>query len=208
MDDTLLFIPPCCVDKKLPQAIMQAPRRALTFYTHGDVSMEKMYRAISYLVSDPHVMVLTMPSLSHQTLAFLRQCFEREWITDLVLSTCRDVSTLVKTYLADFSRHVLYTHDDNVSLLSSHLVLYTDTQMLSINGPMWEISGSYSLAAYTMFFQPNYDISAKGDFANPLMNILLPDVLRMRKQYNYRDDLSVSAWLHRFIKFSFPPYSD
>ena len=36
MNDTL-FIPPCCVDKKLPRAIIQAPRRALSFYTHGDV---------------------------------------------------------------------------------------------------------------------------------------------------------------------------
>lgn len=26
MDDTLLFIPPCCVDKKLPKAVMQAPQ--------------------------------------------------------------------------------------------------------------------------------------------------------------------------------------
>ena len=24
MDDTLLFIPPCCVDSKLPRAVMQA----------------------------------------------------------------------------------------------------------------------------------------------------------------------------------------
>lgn len=41
MDDTLLFIPPCCVDSKLPRAVMQAPSRVLTFYTHGDVTDRK-----------------------------------------------------------------------------------------------------------------------------------------------------------------------
>ena len=50
MDDTLLFIPPCCVDKKLPKAVMQAPRRALSFFTHGDVLVDKFVHAIGYLV--------------------------------------------------------------------------------------------------------------------------------------------------------------
>ena len=67
MDDTLLFIPPCCVDKKLPRAVMQAPHRALTFYTHGDVTMEKFYRAVSYMVIDAHVMVIAMPAVEPET---------------------------------------------------------------------------------------------------------------------------------------------
>ena len=51
MDDTLLFIPPCCVDKKLPKAVMQAPRRALSFFTHGDVLVDKFFHAIGYMVA-------------------------------------------------------------------------------------------------------------------------------------------------------------
>lgn len=70
MDDTLLFIPPCCVDKKLPQAITQAPHRALSFYTHGDVTMEKFYRAASFLINDPHTLVVAMPIVFSETMSF------------------------------------------------------------------------------------------------------------------------------------------
>ena len=73
MDDTLLFIPPCCVDKKLPQAVTQAPQRMLVFYTHGDVTMEKFYRAISFLVIDAHVMALSMPTANNDRFVFLQQ---------------------------------------------------------------------------------------------------------------------------------------
>lgn len=93
MDDTLLFIPPCCVDKKLPKAVFQAPQRMLTFYTHGDVTMEKFYRAVSHLLVDAHVMVLSMPVVSFENFSFLQQCFERGWITHLILSTCRNVTS-------------------------------------------------------------------------------------------------------------------
>ena len=57
MDDTLLFIPPCCVNKMLPKAMKEAPRRMLSFYTHGDVTAEKFYRAISYEMISRHVLV-------------------------------------------------------------------------------------------------------------------------------------------------------
>ena len=124
MDDTLLFMPPCCVDKKLPKAVNQAPYRQLTFYTHGDVTVEKFYKAVSYLMIGSHVMVLTMPSPKQETFVFLQQCFEREWITHLVLSTCRSCDTLIAKYLGDYADRIIYAQSDDVSDLSSHMVLY------------------------------------------------------------------------------------
>ena len=72
MDDNLLFIPPCCVDKKLPKAVMQAPRRALSFYTHGDVLLDKFFHAIGYLAD-------TTPNRtgSNRTFMELKYDFER-----------------------------------------------------------------------------------------------------------------------------------
>ena len=92
MNDTL-FIPPCCVDKKLPRAIIQAPRRALSFYTHGDVLIDKFFHAIGYMADvNPNraqkkhfcVMVLAMTvsrtSATGYIINYLYTCFERGWI--------------------------------------------------------------------------------------------------------------------------------
>ena len=83
MDDTLLFIPPCCVDQKLPKAVIQAPHSQLTFYTHGDVTAEKFYKALSHLMIDAHIMVLTMTSPKQETFMFLEQCFELRQVAEL-----------------------------------------------------------------------------------------------------------------------------
>ena len=201
MDDTLLFIPPCCVNKKLPQAIMQAPRRALTFYTHGDVSMEKMYRAVSYLITEPHVLVVTMTDLSMTTAAFFAQCFDREWITDLVLTTYTDVSAVIDKYLAEYRDHISYARSHSVSDLSSHMVLYTNNQAIIITGPMLEKPSTVTLVQYNMFYLPSFDPSAHGDWSNPLLNVLLPDVLAHR-----RTNTPVTPVLMRFHNYTFPPY--
>ena len=120
MDDFLLFIPPCCVNKMLPKAMKEAPRRMLSFYTHGDVTAEKFYRAISYEMISRHVLVLAMPVVSNEMLAFLAQCFERDWISHLILSTGRNIEDMMDTDMMDFpSRSVYWSqhrrHDGQVS---------------------------------------------------------------------------------------------
>ena len=210
MDDTLLFIPPCCVDKKLPRAVMQAPHRALTFYTHGDVTMEKFYRAVSYMVIDAHVMVIAMPVVEPETLVFVQQCFERKWITHLVLSTSRDCQTLLQRYLSEYNDRILYTNGSDVTDLSSHLVLYNADRALVLNGPMYErpFNGT-RLVAYNMVFYPNHSLSAsQHDWGNPLRNVLLPDVLRHRKVLSKEQKMALPAALSFFIHLEFPPYDE
>lgn len=209
MDDTLLFIPPCCVDKKLPKAVMQAPHRALTFYTHGDVTMEKFYRAVSYLLIDSHMMVLSMPVLTVETFMFLSQCFERNWITSLVLSVRRSCSPLLEKYLAEYKSRVLYVCSKDVSEVSSHMVLYNKDRALYICGPMYEQPHMNAMSAYNMMFIPNYTFASDDvDWGNPLRNILFPDMLRHRQQaYSLKGNVVVPS-LSRFLHNKFPPYKD
>lgn len=209
MDDTLLFIPPCCVDKKLPNAIIQAPHRALSFYTHGDVTMEKFYRAVSFLVADPHVMVVSMPVVFSETMAFLAQCFDRGWITDLVLSTQRPVGSLIERYLSGHRDHVLYVSSDDVTHAAAHMVLYSRRQALTIAGPMFSRANSV-LSAYTMIYHPSYIFSSLDlDWGNPLRNVLFVDTMRHRKNLKMRKATHLcSTLLDRFIHMEFPPYKE
>lgn len=182
MDDTLLFIPPCCVDNKLPKAVNQAPHRQLTFYTHGDVTVEKFYKAVSHLVIDSHVMVLTMPLPKQETFMFLEQCFERGWITHLVLSTYRSCDSLIAKHLGDYADRIIYAQSDDVSDLSSHMVLYNKDRALTLTGPMFDRPQiDVRLAAYTIVFHPSHLLNSTADWGNSLRNILFPDVLRQRK---------------------------
>lgn len=210
MDDTLLFIPPCCVGKKLPKAVNQAPHRQLTFYTHGDVTAEKFYKAVSHLVIDSHVMVLTMPSPNQETFIFLEQCFEREWITHLVLSTCRPCDTLMAKYLSDYADRIIYAQSDDVSNLSSHMVLYNKNRALTLSGPLFNRPQmDVRLAAYTIVFYPSHLLNSTADWGNPIRNILFPDVLRHRKKMFANGVKRIKdKEIDRFIHLEFPPISE
>ena len=207
MDDTLLFIPPCCVDKKLPKAVNQAPRRQLTFYTHGDVTVEKFYKAVSHLVIDSHVMVLTMPSPKQETFMFLEQCFERGWITYLVLSTYRSCDTLMAKYLGDYTERIIYAQSDDVSDLSSHMVLYNKDRALTLNGPMFDRPQTEkALVSYTLVFHPSHLLNSTSDWGNSLRNILFPDVLRQRKKIFAGGIKRIKdREIDRFLHLEFPP---
>lgn len=208
MDDTLLFIPPCCVDKKLPKAIGQAPHRQLTFYTHGDVTVEKFYKAVSHLLMDAHVMVLTMPSPREESFALLRQCFERGWITRLVLSTYRSCDSLLAKYLSDYIDRIIYTQSDDVSELSSHMVLYNKDRALTLSGPMYDRQQTdVRLASYNLVLYPSHVLSTSSDWGNPIRNILFPDVLRHRKKM-FAGGLKriKDKEIDRFIHLEFPPF--
>ena len=210
MDDTLLFMPPCCVDTKLPKAVNQAPHRQLTFYTHGDVTAEKFYKAVSYLMIGSHVMVLTMPSPKQETFVFLQQCFEREWITHLVLSTYRACDTLIAKYLSDYADRIIYAQSDDVSDLSSHMVLYNKDRALTLSGPMYDRPQTdVRLAAYTLVFYPSLLLNSAADWGNALRNILFPDVLRHRKKM-FAGGLKriKDKEIDRFIHLEFPPISE
>lgn len=210
MDDTLLFIPPCCVDNKLPKAVNQAPHRQLTFYTHGDVTAEKFYKAVSHLVIDPHVMVLTMPSPKQETFMFLEQCFERGWITHLILSTLYSCDSLLHKHLGEYADRIIYAQSDNVSFYSSHMVLYNQDRALTLNGPMFDHPQTdAALVSYNLVFHPSHLLSSTSDWGNPLRNILFPDVLRQRKKiFAGGVKLIKDKTIDRFIHLEFPPFKE
>lgn len=208
MDDTLLFIPPCCVDKKLPKALTQAPHRTLTFFTHGDVVVEKFYRAVSYMLIDPHVMVLSLEQAGNDVLTFLSLCFDRGWISSLVLLTRHDETEGVRRFLGGYVGRVLYVVSKDVTDAASHMVLYNDERALELFGPMYARGyNGVCLAAYHLVFYPSYCLATTStDWGHPLRNALLPDVLAARKVYGKAGGEIVSD-LHRFLRLEFPPYT-
>ncbi len=209
MDDTLLFIPPCCIDNKLPRAIYQAPRCALTFYTHGDVTMEKFHRAVAYMIGGSHMMVLAMPILEPETMAFFLQCLERNWVTSIVLLSNRDQRRMVEKYLAGYEERYFYTFSKDVTELSSHMALYNEDRSLTINGPMYARSfNNICLVSYSAMFHPSYNLnSRKDDWGIPLRNLLMPDVLAARKDKE-QTRREHTTDIDHFLHLEFPPFNE
>lgn len=206
MDEKLHFIQPCCVNSKLPIGIDQA-RGIFSFYTHCDVPMEKFHRAISYKVGEPHVMVLTMVNITKETLQYLEQCFERNWISDLILSTASDKTSLVSKYFLAYQSHVRYAvSESTVTHATSHMVLYNDDKALTLAGPMYNVAGTDALAAYTVMVHNHYGLFTSKECGNPLLNILLPDVMRHRQACLPNDRSSYSVRIQKFLNYTFPPY--
>ena len=209
LDDTLLFMPPCCVDRRLPQAIMQAPGRTLVFYTHGDVLMENFFRAVAFMVDDPAVMVLSMSLLASENAVFLQQCFERNWITDLVLSTSSESEKLINLHLAEYRDHILYVNTDDATDQSSHMVLYTKKKALVLTGPMYNRFRASGLTAYNVTLYPNMGtFSDNLNWGHPVRNVLFPDVLRHRQKVLKGKLTVASPALKCFLHAEFPPYKD
>lgn len=221
MDDTLLFIPPCCVDKKLPKAVMQAPRRALGFYTHGDVLLDKFFHAIAYLAdTTPNrtaknhfcVMVLAMTvsrtSATGYMVHYLRTCFERKWITHLVLSTDKNVEDWIDIHLQEYKDRILYTSHKDISTQTSHMVLYNEEKAFTLAGPMLDTPNG-KLSHYSMVLYPDYSAcSNTSDWSNPLRNICFPDILRHRKRVAKSKQIVKSRILYRFLQADLPPYPE
>lgn len=220
MDDTLLFMPPCCIDRKLPIAVMQAPRRALTFYTQGDVIVEKFFHAAACLIDDinPHhkqnycVMVLSSTvsrtSATGAMIVYLRTCFERGWITHLVLSTDKSVEDWLDIHMQEYRSRILYLHHKDVTPQASHMVLYNAYKAFTLTGPMLDTVSS-KLSSYTMCLYPDQSgWSNSGDWTNPLRNACMPDVLRHRQQVRKEKREIKDMILNRFLKANFPPYDE
>jgi len=221
MDDTLLFIPPCCVDRKLPGAIMQAPRRALSFYTHGDVTMMKFFHAVSCLVDgNPNdkaknnycVMVLattvSRTSPTGEMIVYLRSCFEHGWITHLVLSTDKSVEDWMDIHLQEYRDRILYVHHKDITLQTSHMILYNADKAFTLMGPMLDTTNG-KLSHYSMVLYPDHSgWSNSSPWSNPLRNACFPDVLRHRRQVAKEGREVKDMLLSRFLKANFPPYPD
>ena len=221
MDDTLLFIPPCCVDKKLPKAVMQAPRRALSFYTHGDVLVDKFFHAVGCMADTNPVrgtknhfcvMVLAMTvsrtSSTGYIINYLKTCFEREWITHLVLSTDKSVEDWIDIHMQEYKDRILYVNHKDVTVQTSHMVLYNEEKAFTVAGPMLD-TPTGKLSYYSMVLYPNYSTcNDASDWSNPLKNILFPDILRHRQRVAKEKRKVDSIILNRFLQSKLPPYEE
>ena len=183
----------------MPTAMQQSVKGYLVFHTHCDVTFEKFYESVAHRVPGPSVLVLNMVNPTVTTLRTLAMYFDKGWVSDLVLCTYNDIIASVENELKDYLNHVLYAHSAPVSDLTGHMVIYNDTQSITVCGPM--ISNpmrTINLATYTLAYQANMATQKRdGIWGFHLRNVLFTDTMMQGK--NRSIIKQKSARLQRFL---------
>ena len=106
-----LYIKSCCIDKKLPKMLRENEGRLITFYSQGEWHVEKLWDAVSHMVSnviqstDPEVpvahtggrihMLLVLPTLDAHILETILRYRKRGWFSHLTV-ICHNTSLSFK----------------------------------------------------------------------------------------------------------------
>ena len=104
------YIEPCCCDRQMP-ALVKSHKTAF-FQTAGDVTVQKMMKAVSHLAGSQMEMVLVADAVDIKLLRYIKQYFTKGWITSLLLLTLEDQQAMVAAELKGLS--VTYAQDESI----------------------------------------------------------------------------------------------
>lgn len=181
-----LYIPPCCIDKKLPKLLRDNMGHMVPFYSQGDWSVERLWDATSHMVSnvvqssDPahaieHTggkvrMLLILPCLDRHIMETILRYKQHHWFDRLTI-ICHTSSLTVaqhKDYECQLSsiapESLVSVHLGKRAAAQQSMWLRWDDktlQTLFVSGPMFTTKiGNPTFAAYTASF---IDASHKQD---------------------------------------------
>ena len=108
------YIEPCCAERQLPQLLRESKGMAF-FQTSGDVTVDKMMRAVGCMVGQPCEMWFVAHEVSVEILRMIRYWLQRGWLNGVRIMTQVDCGEMVDAELcaADgLQETVTYAHDE------------------------------------------------------------------------------------------------
>ena len=108
------YIEPCCCERQLPQLLRESKGMAF-FQTSGDVTVDKMMRAVGCMVGQPCEMWLVAHEVSVEILRMIRYWLQRRWLNGVRIMTQVDCGEMVDAEFCavEGSQEVVtYAHDE------------------------------------------------------------------------------------------------
>lgn len=105
------YIEPCCCDRQMP-ALVKSHKTAF-FQTAGDVTVQKMMKAVSHMAGSQMEMILVAQAVDIKLLRYVKTYFSRGWFTHLLLLTREEQADLVSKELK--GQNVTYAHDPSIT---------------------------------------------------------------------------------------------
>lgn len=103
-----MYQEPCCIERTLPQLLKEHP--LCTWQTNGDVTFDKIVKAISYLAGNSISTTLMLPTIDIQILRVLAWLHSRGWLKSVSILTKKDQSELINAELQNMEDKSAYNH--------------------------------------------------------------------------------------------------
>lgn len=147
-----LYIPPCCIDKKLPPLIKNGGSCTF-FYSQGDWGLAKLWNAVSCLVESSQFTFLSVEMLDVEILRFIRNYLDKGWIRGIAIVTSKDCTDIVKDELSGLLDRVWYAPNVSAATHSNVWIRTSGTRSLVVSGPLSiKELGSGHFSAYSAHY--------------------------------------------------------
>lgn len=125
---------PCCIERTLPM-LLRKNNGLLPFQTNGDVTVEKLLKAVSHLAGNTLDIIVATPAIDIPTLRLFRWYYERGWLHSLTVLTQTDQTDFIKNELpAELALTVLSS--DRIADGTGMLIINGETQTVIVQGPL------------------------------------------------------------------------
>lgn len=154
-----LYIPPCCIDRKLPP-IVRAGGPCSFFYSQGDWGVAKLWGALASLVSGTDgntLCVLVIDDVDEFLLRIIANYMDRRWIRAMVLITSTDRTSMVKAGLSGCLDSICYCGNRDEAKHSNLWIRSNGKLSLAVVGPLDKGSGNKHFCSYTASLSQNFD---------------------------------------------------
>ena len=74
-----MYIEPCCCHRQLPALLREHENRVVAFQTSGDVTMQKLMDAVSFMAGREHRLLLVVPNMDVKMERHIRHYVDRGW---------------------------------------------------------------------------------------------------------------------------------
>lgn len=197
-----LYIPPCCIDKKLPKLLRDHQSQMVVFYSQGDWNVERLWNAVSHMVSNvtqssnpdqavTHTggavhMLLVLPCLDRHIMETILHYKQHAWFDRLTV-ICH-TSSLNLDQHQDYAKQLssispdvkVSIHLGKKAASQQSLWLRWDDktmQTLLVSGPMFTTKiGNPPFATYTATFLDGQQAAADTTSLSPLPSSILTQV--------------------------------
>lgn len=137
-----MYQEPCCIERTLPQLLKQSP--LCVWQTNGDVTFEKIVKAVSYLAGNEIAITLMLPEIDVSMLRVVSWLHARGWLQSVDVLTKKDQSELVNNELSAMDDKHAYFHS---RVEESMLVINGEKNIVIVQGWL----GSQVMAAHRQY---------------------------------------------------------
>lgn len=139
---------PCCIESTLPQLLKKYDW--LPFQTSGDVTVEKILKAVSYLAGNNLDIIICLPAIDVTILRLFAWYHRRGWLKAFTVLTATDQSELIRNELP---KELPLTIVDSADIPENYgmLVIKGELSNVIVNGPLFS-AVTPGICSYTAYY--------------------------------------------------------